>query len=94
MTAVKLIPYHPRQGGFMMRRARWTAEEYDLIERYLAMGLPSLRIGPLLDPPATKSAVFEAMKRAGIRGTRKAGRPSSADRARWDEIERKIRESG
>lgn len=75
---------------------RWTADDYDLLERLAALGLNAEEMTLYFaDPPVTRRALYEAVQRAGIRLTVGMGRPSNAQRAEWRRIreERLLRES-
>lgn len=64
-------------------RERWTAEDYDQVERLIDLGLPAYEIAQLIDRDTTADALRAAMRSAGIAMARPAGRPTSADRERW-----------
>lgn len=85
------LQQYTRNRSTRIRRAYWTAEEYDKIEQLTALGLPPFRIARLLEPPTTANAVKLAMARAGFERAGRAGRPSKEAHRRWDEIEESLR---
>jgi hypothetical protein len=75
-------------------RVVYTAEDYDLIESLLDVGLPHVRIAAYLDPPTTPALLRSAMNRAGIGEPWSRGRPTREEVERWDEIEAALRADG
>lgn len=78
-----------------MFRHAYTADEYDVIEGLLRRGLPLARIARRLAPPVTPNALRLACDAAGIDGGRLPHRrPSFAEQAALDELERQIEADG
>lgn len=67
-------------------RQRWTAEDYDLMERLAPLGMSAREMSRYFSPQPDGEALRSAAARAGISLGWRAGQPSRADRERWEQI--------